>query len=132
MLKNGSKKHFLLQRKLSPQKAGPGAQWVAKILVSDINVDYQEFVNAKISSDPSKQKKTLDKKIGLLSEFNKKLAEIIKFNSADEIVSSLVILGKANLHMGDAILEVPLPKGLNPQEVKMYKEGIQKVADPFN
>ena len=75
--------------------------------------------------------KAVEKKIELLNRLTKEINNVVQMNSSEQIVSSLELLGEANLHMYQAIAKAPLPKGLNEQEIKMYRDGIAKIADPF-
>jgi TolA-binding protein len=126
-------KHKVLnaQRKLNPKKKGPGASWAAKILLDDASVFFYEMRAIKIPSDPAKQKKAAQKKVEMLSQLNQMLAEVIKYDSPDEIIGSLNMAGRANQHLGEALNNAPPPAGLKPDELKMYKDAVQKLADPF-
>ena len=119
------------QRVMTGVKNSIGLTWVAKIALNDVQESFQEFKNLRIPADPARQSSVVQKKIGLLAELNKKLANIIKMNSPDEIVAALVLSGKASALMGEAIVRAPLPQGLKPDEEKAYRAGVQKVADPF-
>ncbi len=90
-----------------------------------------EFKSVKLPADSRKQSQAVEKKVQLLNKLTKELNDIVQMNSAETIVSSLAVLGEANQHMVNAILTAPLPKGLNAQEMQMYKDGIKKLADPF-
>jgi cellulose synthase operon protein C len=125
------KKTLGAQKKLAPGKAGPGAQWAAKIHLNDVTAMFYRMKNIKISGNQSKQKTALQDKILLMNDITLRLGEVIKFNSAEEIVGALLISGRANQHLGEAIEQAPLPAGLNGQEQKTYKEEIHKVAAPF-
>jgi hypothetical protein len=92
---------------------------------------FEEMRSIRFPADPSKQKAAADRKINLLGKLTTELAEVIKFDSAEEIVSSLSILGQANENMAQSIITAPLPPGLNAEETKQYKEGVEKFAEPF-
>ena len=124
-------KTIALQSKLSPGKKGPGADSVAKILLVDANYALHEFRSVHIPNDPGKQQKAVQRKIELLGALNSRLADIIKYDSPDEIVAALLMAAKANQNMGDAFVNAAIPAGLKPAEEKAYREGVQKFADPF-
>lgn len=65
----------------------------------------------------------------MLGQINRALAEIINFDSPDEIVGALSILGQTNLHMGESLVNAPLPAGLTESETKTYKASVQQLAD---
>lgn len=82
-------------------------------------------VNAK------KQKIAVDKKLEILNILNQQLSSVIKLNSADEIISSLYLIGLANEHMAQAFSSVPIPSGLTEEQRKLYTSEIQKITVPF-
>ncbi|MBS1971226.1 MAG: tetratricopeptide repeat protein [Bdellovibrionales bacterium] len=123
-------KTIAVQRRLGGEKK-LGAQWAAKLKFADALKTFAEYKQARISANPAKQKETLDKKIALLGKLNKELADVIKYDAAEEIVSSLSLLGESNLHMYEAIMAVPVPSGLNAEETKQYKAGVEQMSSPF-
>lgn len=104
----------------------------AKLKLAVAKESFDEFRSISFPADPAKQKAAADRKIALLGKLNNELGEVIKLDSAEEIVSSLNLLGEANENMAATILKAPLPPGLNADETRQYKDGIQKFADPFN
>jgi TolA-binding protein len=126
-----AKKTIFAQRRLASGNKDAGAKYAAKLKLADSMKSLKEFKAIHISANPAKQKKTLDEKIAALGALNKELAGVIKYDSAEEIVSSLSLLGDANLHMYEAIMSVPVPGGLNADETKQYKAGVEQLATPF-
>lgn len=124
-------KTLALQRKLAPNKKGPGAQYAAQIKLEDAVEFFDKFKRISIPADTKKQQKAAKEKIDMITQLNQLLAEVIKYDSAEEIVGALSILGQANLHMGEALVTAPLPSGFNADEMKQYKAGIEKIAEPF-
>lgn len=120
-----------LQRKYSPNKKGVGATYAAKIKLEDTTDVFNEFKRIRIPANPAAQQAAAQKKISYVTRLNNELGDIIKYDSAEEIVGALSILGQANLHMGEALVGAPIPKGLNADETKQYKAGIEKLAEPF-
>ncbi len=119
------------QRKLSPSKKGPGAHWAARVLLDESTMAFYEMKAIRIPADPSKQKKAVQQKLERLNDLNQRLTEVIKYDSPEEIVGALNLIGRSNEHMGEAFVTAPIPAGLKPEELKQYKDGVQKVADPF-
>ncbi len=130
--KEWAAKTFSIQRRFAPNKKGVGASYAAKLKLVEANEVFNEFKAITFPRDPSKQKQAADRKLALLAKLNGELSEVIKYDSAEEIVSSLSILGQANLNMVQSILNAPLPAGLNAEEVKQYKAGVEKFAEPFS
>lgn len=131
-VKEWKEKTIRVQRRLSQRKKSAGVHYAALLRLEQAQESFKNYRNASISSDPKKQKKTLDHKLELLNVLTKDLSEVIKLDSAEEIVSSLSLIGEANLQMAHAILGAPVPKGLTAEEEKQYREGIAKFAEPFN
>ncbi|MFN8945315.1 MAG: tetratricopeptide repeat protein, partial [Pseudobdellovibrionaceae bacterium] len=108
-----------------------GSQFAAKIKLHEVNLIYLELKAVQIPQNPQKQKAALDRKIDGLKKLNNEIGNVIKFNSGDEIVDSLYILGEANQHMYQSIVNAPLPDGLSADDVKKYKTGVEQLAQPF-
>jgi tetratricopeptide (TPR) repeat protein len=125
------KKTLGLQRHYAPNKKGPGATYAAKIKLEDAIAAFNEMKSIRIPANPAGQQAAAQKKIAFVTRLNNELSEVVKFDSAEEIVGALSILGQVNLHMGDALVNAPLPSGLNADETKQYKAGIEKLAAPF-
>ncbi len=124
-------KTLAIQKRFAPNKKGIGATYAAKIRLLEAIETFKEMRAITFPADPAKQKVAADKKINLITKLNSELTDVIKFDSAEEIVSALAILGETNQNMAYAITSAPLPAGLNPEETKQYKEGIEKFAEPF-
>jgi hypothetical protein len=125
------KKTLGLQKNYAPNKKGPGATYAAKIKLADATLIYNEMKNIRIPANPAAQQAAAQRKIALVTRLNSDLSEVVKYDSAEEIVGALSLLGQANLHMGESLTGAPLPSGLNPEETKQYKAGIEKLAEPF-
>ncbi|WP_413569546.1 tetratricopeptide repeat protein [Bdellovibrio sp. HCB117] len=125
-------KTLSIQKRFAPNKKGVGASWAAKLKFGEAQETFKEMKAITFPADPNKQKAAADKKIALLTKLTGELADIIKYDSAEEIVSSLSVLGEANQNMAQAIVNAPLPPGLNAEETKQYKAGVEKFAEPFN
>jgi len=117
--------------RLKSSAKSDAAKYVAKIKFEDSNILFNEMKSIAIPTDPTKQKKAVDKKLELVVKTSELLTETIKLDSAEEIVSSLNLLGETNEHIAFAILNTPLPSGLKEDQKKVYLAGIQKITDPF-
>lgn len=107
------------------------AAYAAKIKFKEAETTYSELKQIRIPADPTKQKAAVDRKLETLNRLNTQLTEIIKYDSAEEIVSSLSLLGDANQHMANSIRGTPVPGNLKEEQKKQYLEGIEKIAEPF-
>lgn len=108
------------------------AVYAAKIKFKEAEATNNQLRAIRIPADPAKQKAAVDKKLETMTKLNAQLSEIIKYDSAEEIVSSLSLLGDANAHMANAIRSAPVPSNLNADQRKQYQEGIDKIAEPFS
>lgn len=124
-------KTLVYQSRISPRQKGPGAKYAAKVLFDDALYLLALLKSTKIPAAPDQQKSAVEKKINILNRLNDELTKIIKYDSAEEVVSSLSVLGQANVHMYDAILTAPYPDGFTPEQTTQYKAALQKIADPF-
>ncbi len=124
-------KTVAIQRRFAPGLKGPGAHYAAKVRLTQTLKIYQDFKNIPIPNDPKKQQAAVQKKLAIMTKLNADLVEIIKYDSPEEIVGGLTVLGHSNSHMASSLLDAPLPPGLNEEETKQYKAGIEKIAEPF-
>ncbi len=127
-----SEKYMKRLQSLYRRTQSPTAtKYAAEYKFAEAKQTLNDFKSVSLPLDPAKQKKAVEKKIELLNQLTKELTKVVQMNSSEQIISALQLLGEANLHMYTAITRAPLPKGLNEQETIQYKEGIQKIADPF-
>jgi TolA-binding protein len=120
-----------IQRRYAPDKKGIGATYAAKVRFTDALKIHDEMKAIRIPANPKRQQEAVQNKISLMTKLNKELTEVLKFDSPEEIVGSLSVLGQANLHMAESLIGAPLPAGLNAEEMKQYKAGVEKLAEPF-
>jgi tetratricopeptide (TPR) repeat protein len=120
-----------IQNDYAPSKKGIGSYYAAKLRLEQAQAIYTELKSIKIPSNPKLQQNAVQLKLKTLNRLNSQLSDVIKYDSAEEIVSSLSLLGQCNFHMYDSLMKAPLPTGLSSDELKQYKEGVAKLADPF-
>jgi tetratricopeptide (TPR) repeat protein len=130
-VENWRQKTLGLQKKYAPQKRGVGATYAAKIHFEDAKLAYGDLRAVRIPANPQKQQAAAQQKIAMMTRLNAQLLELLKYDSPEEIVGALSLLGQANQHLGEALTGAPIPAGFNAEETKQYKEGIQKIAAPF-
>jgi tetratricopeptide (TPR) repeat protein len=121
-----------LQRKVTADKKSKANAFVGKIKFNLAKETFAKLKTISIPADPAKQKKAVDKKLEVMNQLNQELSEVIKLDSAEEIVGSLDLLGEANKHMAEAIENTPLPPQLKEEQKKMYRTEIEKISGPFN
>ncbi|MGZ5279375.1 MAG: tetratricopeptide repeat protein, partial [Pseudobdellovibrionaceae bacterium] len=108
LMDDWKKKTLRLQKSYAPNRKGPGSTYAAKIKLGDATVVFNELKNIRIPQNPAQQQTAAQKKISLVTRLNSDLSEVVKYDSADEIVGALSLLGQANLHMGEALQNAPL------------------------
>lgn len=120
-----------LQKRLSGDKKAAANIFVAKIRFNQAKTTFTNLKAVSIPADPAKQKKAVDRKLEVMNQLNQELTDVIKLDSAEEIVGALDLLGDSNRHMADAIDNTPLPPGLKEEQKKIYKTEIEKISAPF-
>lgn len=128
---DAKEKVLSLQRRLSGDKKTNAAGYAAKIRLQQAEVTFGQLRAINIPADPARQKKAVDSKLDMLSKLNDELSQIIKLDSAEEIVTSLNVLGEANDHMTKAILGTPAPGKLTDEQKKMYRAQLEQITDKF-
>ena len=91
---------------------------------------YDRFQSVSLRSLQN-QKTQVAKKLSYLKSLEKSLANVIKYNDGEHVISSLVLIGLANHKMAESIYRAPLPKGLDKKGKEVYRAGIKKVIDPY-
>jgi len=122
-----------VQKNLVPKLRGPGAHYAAQIRLQNIEQVYNHLVSLKFPANSARIKKVADEKLGLVTQLNQELAEIIKYDSAEEIVGSLELLGRTNAHMNESLLNAPLPPEVAKDDAakQQYTAAVAEMARPF-
>lgn len=100
--------------------------WAAKAKMGECEDIFGELKTIRFPRDPNKIKAALEQKADVLNRLVKHTAEVIKYNSAEEIVAALHLNGRAYEHMAQSLRSAPVPAGLNASEEKQYREGVEK------
>lgn len=105
--------------------------YLAKIKLNGAKEIFNSLKIISIPANAARQKIAVDKKLELMNILNHQLGNIIKLDSAEEIVSALYILGESNEHMAKSFSSVPVPEKLNAEQRKLYLAEIEKITQPF-
>lgn len=105
--------------------------YLAKIKLIQAKDLFSKLKSITIPADPAQQKNAVNKKLEMIRVLNEQLGNIIKLDSAEEIISALAILGESNAHMASAFSSVPVPASLNADQKKLYMAEIDKITSPF-
>lgn len=124
-------KTISLQKRAAAKTPGLGASFVAKLKLSDARSTLRDMTSIRFPADPAKQKAAVDKKTQLLNRTLSELGEVVRLDSAEELVGALALIGDANKDMADAILQAPAPSSLSGDQLKAYKDGVAKFAEGF-
>lgn len=126
-----AEKVISLQKRMGGDKKTNGGSFAAKILFERAEGTFSQLKSISIPGDPAKQKKAVDLKLDMLAKLNNELSQIIKLDSAEEIVNSLYLIGESNDHMTKAILSTPVPAKFNEEQKKQYRDSLEKITDKF-
>lgn len=124
-------KTVAVQSRLARRGQTVGVSFAAEAKYKLVSRAYPEFVNLRIPRDPNQQGAAVQKKLKLLSRLQDELKKVIAYDNGYQIVAALTLQGQALHHMFTTLIESPIPKGLTADELKQYKEGVAKIANPF-
>jgi TolA-binding protein len=108
-----------------------GSREAAKAQFRFVLPTLEEMKSIRIPKDPKKQGPAIAKKLAMINDLNKQLSKVVKMDVGEYVVAALETAGEAYEHISDAIYKVPLPKGLNADEQKVYIAEVEKVAGPL-
>lgn len=120
-----------LMARIPNDKRGAANSYLAKLKLEDARKVYEKLRSIRIPNNPAKQKAAVDSKLEVVNTLNDRLAQIIKLDSPEEIVSSITLLGDANNHMAESFQSVALPSNLSEENKKLYQQEVQKIIAPF-
>lgn len=124
-------KTVAVQRRLSAKGDSVGVPLAAEAKFKLVYKIYEDLRGIKIPASPAAQSKAVNNKLALLEKLKEELKDVIKYDDAYQIVAALALTGQAYQHMAASIYNAPLPKGLDAEGLKQYREGVEKVAKPF-
>lgn len=120
-----------IQRRLSKGGNLVGVSFAAEAKFKLVYKTYEELKRIRIPQNPAAQQKAVNDKLALINRLKEELKTVIKYDDGFQIVASLTLIGQAYQHMSAAIFNAPLPKGLDDEGMKQYRQGIAQVAQPF-
>ncbi|MEY4617107.1 MAG: hypothetical protein RJB66_2067 [Pseudomonadota bacterium] len=123
-----------VQQSLVPRLKGPGARFAAKVKLQNIEQLYSNLTALKFPANTAKMKKVAEQKLELVNKLNQGLAEIVKYDSAEEVVGALELLGRTNAHMNSALMGAPVPPEVTKDEAtrQQYMSAVGEMAKPFS
>lgn len=120
-----------LMAALPENKKESANTYLAKIKLIQAQESFSKLKTVNIPINPGQQKTAVAKKLELMSVLNEQLGNVIKLDSAEEIVSALFILGESNEHMANSFKAVPVPTNLKDEPRKIYLTELEKIITPF-
>ena len=113
------------------RRSGQGVFFAAQSQFHLVYDTYGELKRVRIPRQAAGQQAAMQKKLRLFNKLKNDLKQVLRYDSGEQVVASLTLIGLAAEHLGDAIYFSPVPKGLNRAEVQQYREGLKKTAAPF-
>lgn len=99
----------------------------ARFLLAQRGLESFRAIRMKDASDQG----ALINKVKSFQALSKELNEIVKIGVGRWTIAALYLLGQANFELGRFISESPLPPGLKPQEVVIYRAELGKQAKQY-
>lgn len=124
-------KTIAVQQRLSRRGEKAGVSFAAEARFKIVSKTYNELTSIRIPSNPTAQAEAVQKKLKLLNKLQSDLKSVIAYDDGYQIVAALSLQGQALQHMYSALINAPVPKGLTADELKSYREGVDKIAVPF-
>lgn len=124
-------KTVLMQRRFVEQGKKVGVGFAAEMKFKLNYKYYEDLLAIRIPKNPAAQGAAIKDKLAAMNRLKNKLKEVIAYDDGYQIVAALTTQGKALEHLYNSIISAPVPAGLNPDELKQYKAGVEKIAKPF-
>lgn len=105
--------------------------YLAKLELSLAESLYFDLKRINIPLQAEGQKIAISKKLESLNRLTDKLTQIVKYDSTEEIIQALYLLGVSNFHVAQSLSSVPVPESLNAEQKKQYLDEISKIISPF-
>ncbi|NJL24567.1 MAG: hypothetical protein HC902_04950 [Calothrix sp. SM1_5_4] len=125
------KKVIYQQKQFSTAEKPVGVSYAAEAKFTFVYKTYDEFRLVRIPANPQKQAQAIKEKLAFLNRLKDQLKDVIRYDDGPYVVNSLALIGQAYQHMAASIYAVPIPKGLDAESEKKYKEGVDGIAKPF-
>jgi tetratricopeptide (TPR) repeat protein len=99
----------------------------ARFLLAQRGLESFRAIQMKDATDQG----ALVNKVKSFQALSKELNEIVKVGAGRWTIASLYLLGQANFELGRFISDSPLPPGLKPQEIVIYRTELGKQAKQY-
>jgi tetratricopeptide (TPR) repeat protein len=123
-------KTIAVQRRLAQKTENVGASYAAEARFKQVYKTFETLRGIRIPEGP-KQAKAVQEKLNYLNRLKDEMKSVIKYDDGGQIVAGLTTMGRAYQHLAASLYNAPVPKGLDGDGLKAYREGIDKIAKPF-
>ncbi len=126
------RKTISVQKRLAQKDQNVGAREAAEARFTQTQRLFNDLRSIRLSGSPKTQAENFKKKLSIIDQLNKELAQIVNYDVGDYVVAALATLGQAYEHMAGAIFSAPVPADIKTaEEKKEYAANIDKVAAPM-
>ena len=129
--KDWYKKTIRIHRNFKKAGSVVGSKYASEADFKLIYPIFKELVSIRIPANPAKQARAVKRKLGIVTRLKDELKRVVKYDDAYQIVAALTLQGQALQHMSASLYNTPLPKGLDAEQTKIYKKGVDDVARPL-
>ncbi len=120
-----------IQRNLASRGENVGTAYAAEARFKQVYGTYEELRKIEIPRDPNRQAQAVNRKLALLEKLKEELRSVIAYDDGPMVVAALTVLGQALQHKAAALVNAPIPSGLNEEELQQYRAGVEEIARPF-
>ncbi|MFH1808450.1 MAG: tetratricopeptide repeat protein [Pseudomonadota bacterium] len=110
----------------------------ARIRFTLADEEYEKYKKVKIEYPRDLNKKTIKKfqdtlkaKVAGKDKIKGVYTEVVKLGRPEWAIASLYRIGDVHLHLVDAIVKTPAPKGLNEEQADLFKEKLREQTFPI-
>ena len=123
-------KTVAIQKQLARKQAGVGLLYAAEAKFKLVYKTYLNLLAIRIPTGKA-QASAIQKKLRTINRLKEELKSVVAYDDGGQVVAALTVQGQALQHMASSIYKAPIPKQLKGEDLKVYKQGIDKIAKPF-
>ncbi len=130
--KEWAEKTIGVQGRLARRGADTGKSEAAEAKFYLAEELYQQYKVISIPKNEKRAQAAILKKTKMLGDVNRELGKVVKYDDANYVVSAVALTAQANHNFVSTIQKAPVPSGLSADQVKQYKEAVDKkfAAEP--
>lgn len=124
------KKTVKIQKNLASRQESVGVRYAAEAKFKLVYQTYRTLLAIRIPSGKT-QAAVVQKKLQAMNRLKEELKLVVAYDDGDQVIAALAVQGQAFQHMASSIHKAPIPKELKGDDLKVYKQGIEKLIKPF-